>query len=49
MAEDRIAAVIEEWWPEQIDPGELGLGSLETDVLNARSKLLEALDLVELA
>lgn len=48
-AEDRIAAVIEEWWPEQIDPGELGSGQLENDVVNARGRLLEALDLLELA
>ena len=47
--EDRIAATIEEWWPEQIDPGEISSGALENDVLNARGKLLEALDLLELA
>ncbi len=47
--EERIAAVIEEWWPEQIDPGELGLAALESDVVNARSRLLDALDLLELA
>ena len=46
---ERIAAVIEEWWPEQIDPHELGSPSLEHDVTNARHKLLEALDLLELA
>jgi len=48
-AGERIAAVIEEWWPEQIDPHELGSASLEHDVTNARVKLLEALDLPELA
>lgn len=47
--EDRIAAAIEEWWPEQVDPGELGSASLETTVVNARGRLLEALDLLELA
>ena len=47
--EEWIAAVIEEWWPEQIDPGDLGSAALEADVVNARGRLLEALDLVELA
>ncbi|WEK46612.1 MAG: N-succinylarginine dihydrolase [Candidatus Andeanibacterium colombiense] len=47
-AEERLLAVIEEWWPEQIHPGELGSSALENDVANARGKLLETLDLPEL-
>lgn len=47
--EDAITRVIEEWWPEQIDPGDLGSSTLESEVVQARIKLLEALDLAELA
>jgi succinylarginine dihydrolase len=36
-------------WPEQIDPGELGLPALTVTVRNARAALLEALGLPELA
>lgn len=47
--EDAIVRVVEEWWPEQIDPGELGNPALESEVVQARIKLIEALDLAELA
>lgn len=47
--EDAITRVVEEWWPEQIDPGDLGSSTLESEVVQARIKLLEALDLAELA
>ncbi|WP_336980470.1 N-succinylarginine dihydrolase [Altererythrobacter fulvus] len=44
-----VAAVVEEWWPAQIDPATLGSSALEEEVVTARLKLLEALDLTELA
>ena len=44
-----IARVIKHHWPEQIDPGDLGRESLERQVVEARSQLLETLDLLELA
>lgn len=47
--EDAIIRVVEEWWPEQIDPADLGSSTLESEVVQARIKLLEALDLAELA
>ncbi|QGN53703.1 N-succinylarginine dihydrolase [Novosphingobium sp. Gsoil 351] len=43
-----IAAVVARHWPEQIDPTDLGNGALASDVVRARGKLLEALDLDEL-
>jgi len=46
---ERISAVIEEFWPEQIDPGELGSESLERTVVLARAKLVQAVDLAELS
>lgn len=46
---ERIAAVVEEWWPAQIDPGTLGSAALEQDVAGARHRLLDALELSELA
>ncbi|MFV0644966.1 MAG: N-succinylarginine dihydrolase [Sphingomonadaceae bacterium] len=46
---DLIAGVIETFWPEQIDPEDLGDSALENSVIAARLKLLSALDLDELA
>jgi len=46
---DLIAAMVEKWWPAQIDPTALGSAALEQDVVRARLRLLEALDLAELA
>jgi succinylarginine dihydrolase len=45
---DRIAAVIAEYWPDQIDPADLGLQTLANSVIAARRALLAALDLAEL-
>ncbi|MHA7819480.1 MAG: N-succinylarginine dihydrolase [Erythrobacter sp.] len=44
-----IEQVIAANWPEQIDPADLGSESLAADVAAARTALLEALDLAELA
>jgi succinylarginine dihydrolase len=46
---DRIAALIEAWWPERIDPADLANPELVGRVAAARSALLSALDLGELA
>ncbi len=46
---ERLAAVIAAHWPEQIDPADLGLGSLTRTVTSARAALLDALELAELA
>ncbi|GIX20582.1 N-succinylarginine dihydrolase [Erythrobacter cryptus] len=45
---DRIAAVIEAHWPEQIDPSDIGTEPLARSVIAARQALLEALDLAAL-
>jgi len=45
----RIAEVIERNWPEAIDPAELGDAGLAQAVIAARLRLLEALDLGQLA
>ncbi|ANY20269.1 N-succinylarginine dihydrolase [Tsuneonella dongtanensis] len=42
---DSIERVIAAHWPEQIDPADLGRSALVADVVSARAKLLEALDL----
>ncbi|KPL66955.1 succinylarginine dihydrolase [Erythrobacter sp. SG61-1L] len=44
-----IASVVEEWWPAQIDPATLGSTTLEHEVATARLRLIEALDLADLA
>jgi succinylarginine dihydrolase len=44
-----LGKAIETHWPEQIDPADLGAGPLAESVRRARIKLLEALDLSELA
>jgi succinylarginine dihydrolase len=46
---ERIEAVVAGAWPEQIDPADLGSESLERAVRAARTRLLEALGLAELA
>ena len=45
---DMLARVIATYWPEQIDPADLGRESLAVTVRTARSALLDALDLAEL-
>ena len=44
-----IEAVITEHWPESISPADLGSAALAAQVVSARTALLEALDLSELA
>ena len=46
---DRIAALIEAWWPERIDPADLADPDLQGRIVAARSALLSTLDLGELA
>jgi len=46
---DLLSRLFETVWPEQIDPADLGSASLERDVCAARIRLLEALELGELA
>ena len=45
---DTIAAIVARYWPEQIDPGEIGNPALASDVVAARATLLQHLDLAEL-
>jgi succinylarginine dihydrolase len=45
---DRIESIIRAYWPEQIDPSDLGTEALAQSVIAARRALLEALDLTEL-
>jgi len=46
---DLLGRVIAEYWPEQIDPLDIGRESLIRTVVNARNRLIEALDLAVLA
>ncbi len=46
---DRIAACIDAWWPERIAPDDLADPDLRGRIDAARSALLSALDLGELA
>lgn len=46
---DRIADVVAKHWPEAIAPGDLESAALVSDVRRARTTLLEALNLEELA
>jgi succinylarginine dihydrolase len=46
---DRIAGIIAAWWPERIDPVDLADPDLQGRIAAARSALLSALDLGELA
>ncbi len=45
---DTLERVIDEWWPEQVDPSDIGNPALAETVRTARGKLLESLDLTEL-
>lgn len=45
---DTLESVVSKYWPEQIDPADLGNAALANSVRMARSTLLEALDLQEL-
>lgn len=45
---DVLAGVIDAHWPEQIELADLGSETLERTVLDARNRLLQALDLQEL-
>jgi succinylarginine dihydrolase len=53
LLDDRRANIIEQvvgqWWPEQIDPADVGNQTLATTVITARARLLEALDLSALS
>lgn len=46
---DAIGQVLSAYWPEQIDPADLGSETLAQSVIAARNALLETLELVELA
>ncbi len=46
---DMIERIVAAHWPVQIDPGDLGHATLASTVIAARSALLEALKLAELA
>lgn len=46
---DTIEQVVGQWWPEQIDPADVGSQVLAATVVKARARLLDALDLSELA
>ena len=45
---DKIAGIVAQYWPKQIDPGEIGNPVLANDVVSARAALLQTLDLAEL-
>jgi len=45
---DKLESVVSSYWPEQIDPADLGNPALANSVRMARAKLLEALNLQEL-
>lgn len=45
----RLEAIVTTYWPEQIDPADLGRASLARAVTTARAALLETLGLAELA
>jgi succinylarginine dihydrolase len=45
---DMMAGVISTYWPEQIDPADIGNATLARSVVEARSRLLEALEIHEL-
>ena len=46
---DAMEALIAQYWPEQIDPADVGSASLAASIRRARAALLELLDLAELA
>lgn len=45
----QIEKIVGEWWPEQIDPADVGSHALAKTVTGARKALLDVLDLGELA
>ena len=45
---DTIASVLSQYWPEQIDPADIGSETLAKTVIAARAALLAALDLSQL-
>ena len=45
---EELEQVIGQYWPEQIDPGDIGKEGLAETVRTARAKLLESLDLMQL-
>lgn len=45
---DRIAAVVERWWPEAIDPAAIGDPALVTAIETAHAALLDTMDLHDL-
>jgi succinylarginine dihydrolase len=45
---DALSAVIENYWPIEIHPQDLQMPALISDIEEARSRLLERLDLLEL-
>jgi succinylarginine dihydrolase len=45
---DTIGEIVARHWPEQIDPGDIGNPVLASEVISARTALLQALDLAEL-
>jgi succinylarginine dihydrolase len=45
---ERIERVVREFWPEQIDPGDIGSDSLTSTVTGARARLLTAVGLAGL-
>ncbi|MXP09009.1 N-succinylarginine dihydrolase [Pseudoblastomonas halimionae] len=45
---ETIECVVGEYWPDQIDPGDIGSEKLATTVIAARAALLDTLDLSEL-
>jgi succinylarginine dihydrolase len=45
---DRLAGVVAQYWPEQIDPAQIGSDSLAQTVRTARAALLDAAGLGEL-
>ena len=46
---DLIAGVVQQYWPEQIDPADIGNATLAASVVTARKALLAALGLDQLA
>lgn len=46
---DLIEEIVGKFWPEQIDPADIGSASLANNVIDARDRLLTALGLGELA
>ncbi len=45
---DMLGDIVAKYWPETIDPGELGNATLRDEVVAARGHLLEALSLTEM-